>query len=355
MRAHTGYEVTYGEHMVLSSVCATCHTLTTDHAGPDFPEQSPYLEWRNSVFSYEDGLTEDSKSCQQCHMEDQGAMRVAHNPNGGDFPFLIDRPEVRGHRFVGGNAFMLELMADHAEELGVLAPPAALRDTAALTRRQLQERTATIAIEEASHDGEFLGFDVVVTNLTGHKLPTGYPGRRMWIEVTVTGGDGVFWSSGTVDAEGRLEGVDDAFAVPHRERVGPISRAPQVYELVAFDAEGAPTPLLTRMATRGKDNRLLPRGWRPDGPHHEETSPVAIGDDADFVGGSDRTFYSLPVAGQGELVTVRARLLYQSVPPHWVDDLRASKTPEAATFVKLYDARSASPEVLATAEVVVGD
>tara|TARA_R110002096_G_scaffold24453_12_gene77169 strand:- start:39722 stop:41326 length:1605 start_codon:yes stop_codon:yes gene_type:complete len=355
MRAHTGYEVTFGEHMVLSSVCATCHTLTTNHAGPDFPEQSPYLEWRNSIYSYEDGVTEDSQSCQQCHMEDQGEMRLAHNPNGGDFPFLTKRPEVRGHRFIGGNTFMLELMADHAEELGILAPPAALRDTADLTRQQLQNKTAKLSIEHASHDGEFLGFEVVAQNLTGHKLPTGYPGRRMWIEVTVSNAEGTFWSSGTVDDKGRIAGLDDAFDVPHRKRIGPLGSPVQVYELVALDKSGEPTALLTHMATRGKDNRLLPRGWKPDGPHHVETSPVGIGDDPNFVGGSDRTHYSLPVVDRGAVVTVRARLLYQSVPPHWVDDLRASKTDEAKAFVRFYDERSALPEVLATAEVLVGD
>ena len=148
MRMMTGYEVTYGEHMVLSSVCATCHTLSTEHGGASFPEQSPYLEWRNSVFSYEDGVTGESRSCQACHMPDQGPMRIAHNPGGRDFPFLDQRPEVRGHRFVGGNAFMLELMADHAEELGVLASPEALRETARATRRQLEHDTA-----RASHPG----------------------------------------------------------------------------------------------------------------------------------------------------------------------------------------------------------
>ena len=41
------------------------------------------------------------------------------------------------------------------------------------------------------------------------------------------------------------------------------------------------------MATRGKDNRLLPEGWRRDGPHAAQTMPVGIGNDFDFTGGGD--------------------------------------------------------------------
>jgi hypothetical protein len=355
MRVHTGYEVTYGEHMVLSSVCATCHTQTSHHGGEAFPEQSPYLEWRNSVYSYEDEVTEDSRSCQQCHMEDQDEMRIAHNPGGFDFGFIDERPEVRGHRFVGGNAFMLDLMADHAAELGILAPPGALRETAEQTRRQLARRTARLTLGEAKREGDLLGFSVRVENLTGHKLPTGYPGRRVWVEVVVEDQDGVVWSSGTVSEDGRIEGPKDAFAIPHRDRITPDAEGPQVYELVALDASGAPTSQLTRMAVRSKDNRLLPRGWRPDGPHVAETAPVGIGDDGDFIGGSDRTAYALEIPDADGPLTIRARLLFQAVPPHWVDDLRSSEAAEAVDFVRLYDSRSHAPEVLASHQLVLGD
>lgn len=357
----TGYEVTFGSHTVRSSVCATCHTLATHHAAPSaeggrgggaeasgvavFPEQSPYLEWRNSDFSYEDGVTAASRSCQACHMPDQGSMRIAHNPGGRDFPFVGERPEVRGHRFVGGNAFMLDLMADHAEELGIEAPAGALRETARATRRQLAEDTASLRIAELRREAGALLFSVDVENHAGHKLPTGYPGRRAWLEVVVNV-DGQRWfATGVADEDGRLAERGQAFTIAHRD----VIRSPgdvQVYELVALDADGAPTSLLTRMATRGKDNRLLPRGWRPDGPHIAETAPIGVGDDADFTGGRDRVRFELADAPPGS-VHVAARLLYQAVPPHWVDDLRHSETSEARRFVRLFDGRRHAPEVLA--------
>ena len=349
MRMHTGYEATFGRHTVQSTLCATCHTLTTHHAGSDFPEQSPYLEWRNSVYSYEDGMTDESRSCQACHMPDQGAMRIAHNPGGRDFPFLRERPEVRGHRFVGGNAFMLELMADQADELGILAPPAALRETARETRRQLAEDTATLAITGVRREEGALRFAVDLENRTGHKLPTGYPGRRAWLEVIVTVAGERWFATGVADGQGRLVPAAGAFEVPHRD----VIRAPgevQVYELVALDGEGAPTLLLTRMATRGKDNRLLPRGWRADGPHAAETSPLGIGADPDFTAGGDRVHFDLANLPAGS-VEVAARLLYQSVSPPWIDDLRESRAADAQRFLGLLDGRVPAPEVLGTETV----
>jgi hypothetical protein len=48
-------------------------------------------------------------------------------------------------------------------------------------------------------------------------------------------------------------------------------------------------------------------------------------------------------------VNITARLLYQAVPPHWVDDLRASQAPEALRFVELYDGAAPASEVLGVA------
>ena len=57
MQIHASYTPTHGAHVQSSALCATCHTLHTDHQGVRFPEQTPYLEWRNSDFTTEPAVT----------------------------------------------------------------------------------------------------------------------------------------------------------------------------------------------------------------------------------------------------------------------------------------------------------
>jgi hypothetical protein len=123
-----------------------------------------------------------------------------------------------------------------------------------------------------------------------------------------------------------------------------------VYELVASDPDGAPTTYLTRMVHKQKDNRLLPRGWRADGPHIADTAPVGTDGDADFTAGGDTVACRIPLpAGARGRVEVHATLHYQSVPPHWVDALRPVEVEAAQRFVRMYDAADKTPETVATA------
>src|SRR5215813_13720350 len=98
----------------LHDALPTCHTLTTEHQGVEFAEQTPYLEWRNSEFSDEAGASETSRTCQQCHMAATGATRIARNPMGRDFLIPV-RDGYAAHAFVGGNAFMLDLLRVHRD------------------------------------------------------------------------------------------------------------------------------------------------------------------------------------------------------------------------------------------------
>src|SRR4029453_8338748 len=87
--------------------------------------------------------------------------------------------------FIGGNAFMLRMLNRYRWELGIAARPEELDEAVRQTVRNLEDATAEIAVNGAALRGDVLGFDVVVRNLTGHKLPTGYPSRRVWLHVTV--------------------------------------------------------------------------------------------------------------------------------------------------------------------------
>jgi hypothetical protein len=194
---------------------------------------------------------------------------------------------------------------------------------------------------------------VRVTNLTGHKFPTGYPARRAWLRVQVRAGNQSLFVSGAVDAQGRIAGAEDERTLPHRDVIESAAQV-QVYECVPADAGGRPTTFLTRMAAMGKDNRLLPRGWRADAADAAAILPVGVQGDADFRGGEDVVRYAVPLPkDQGGSLTVVATLLYQSVPPAWVEPLRAVEAEEARTFVRLYDASGKTPETVAVTVSIV--
>lgn len=363
MTQHAAFTPEHAPHVQQSALCATCHTLHAGHAfhralpgkgdaaGSDangagtqtpFPEQTPYLEWRNSDFTTETPGAASPKSCQQCHMADLGTMRIARNPAGRDF-LIPARSPYRSHAIVGGNAFVLDLLAANAAELGVTAPPEALRKTALAARRLLADETVAVTIGELEREDGALSFSVRVANRTGHKFPSGYPSRRAWLRLQVRAGRDLLFETGRAGAGGRIEHVADDLAIPHRTAV----EAPEdvvVWELVAADPHGAPTTALTKMASRKKDNRLLPKGWSRSGPHAGETAPVGTDSDLDFTAGGDTVAVRVPLPAGTRPVTVWAWVHFQTVPPHWVDALRDVDAEECRAFVRMYDAADKTPE-----------
>lgn len=328
------------EHMRQSEVCATCHTLYTEAFGPagevigSLPEQMPYLEWRHSAFADGDG----GRSCQSCHMPDVESVPIAS---------VLGEPRERlaRHTFLGGNFFMLRMLNQFRAQLGVTAPPAELNAAAEATLRQLASDTAQISITRAAVAGGRLETDVAVRNLTGHKLPTGYPSRRVWLHLTVRDATGaVVFESGAVDSAGRIAGNDnDADARRVEPHYGEIRDANQVqiYESVMAGRDGTVTTGLLTATQYVKDNRLLPRGFDkakadPDVAVHGEALR-----DVDFSDSGDRVRYNVAVTGAGRY-TVEAELRYQPIAFRWADNLRGFSAPEPRRFVSYYDAMSAS-------------
>jgi len=327
MAVHSDYRATHGPHMRKSELCASCHTLSTGH----FPEQTPYFEWRNSAHA--------DATCQECHMAEIGPTRIARSPGGRDF-LIEPRQLVRAHAFVGGNAFMLRMLRENRDDLGVTAPDEALERIEKATKRMLSTRTARLEIVDLARGDSGVTFGVRVENLAGHKLPTGYPSRRVWLRVQVRQGRTLLFDSGGFDADGRLV----AKRTGHFREITSPDEA-QVYELRAADADGEPTTSLLRMEKRLLDNRLLPKGWKPGGPHAATTRPVGVEGDSDFEAGSDVVRYRVAAANPGA-VRVIAWLHYQSIPPHWVDELRGVDAAEARLFTELYDEADKTPETL---------
>ncbi|HON67499.1 MAG TPA: PQQ-dependent sugar dehydrogenase [Phycisphaerae bacterium] len=354
MQAASGFKPARGAHITESSLCASCHTLMTTclddqgHPAGEFPEQTPFLEWLHSDFGRGAGPT-----CQGCHMpEADGSVVISALPEKG----LPAHAPFRQHHFVGGNTFMLQLMRQNAAALGIVASDAELAATFERTLEQLQSRSADVSIAAAVVSEGVLSADVQVVNRAGHKLPTGYPARRAWLHMTVTDATGrVIFESGAADPRGAIIG-DDANAdplafEPHYDTINSADQV-QIYQAVMADHRGTVTHSLMRACAYLSDNRLLPAGFDKQSAPAEISVVGPAQADGDFTGGADRVRYEVAVAGATGPFTVRVELLYQSVPPVVIDDLRTIQTPEIARFVAMFDAADPTPVVLAAATAV---
>jgi hypothetical protein len=353
MRSSSTFQPAEDKKVIRSSeLCATCHTLLTkalDAQGQvvgELPEQVPYQEWLHSKYK-------DATSCQDCHMpkvlEDVPITSVLGEP----------RPGFSQHSFVGGNFFMQHLLNRHRNDLGVSAPPEDFNNAALRTIAHLQSEAARISVKRLEiHNGR-LEAEISIENLAGHKLPTAYPSRRVWLHVTVRDGLGkVLFESGALHPDGSIEGndndIDPSRFEPHYAE---ITRPDQVeiYEAIMADPAGrATTGLLTALRFI-KDNRLLPNGFDKRTADKDVAVHGEAETDLNFTGGGDTIRYSVAVGGGGAPFQVEAELWYQPIGYRWAMNLKPYDATEPKHFVAYYEAMASSSAVtLARATAVTG-
>ncbi len=360
----TGFRTRYAPHMNESKLCATCHTLSTNTldaegqaTGDLFHEQTPYLEWKNSIFSQEGAA---GRSCQGCHMPrvsvdgEELSTAVARSPMGRDFAIDPRSPYGR-HLFVGGNTLLPALLRENTAQLKPLASEAAFDALIERTKEQLQEQTASLSFSEPRWEEDLLRFEVQIENRTGHKLPTGYPSRRLWLQLQISDAEGTtLFESGGFNAEGQiLNGEGQPLlseraggpSLPHKDLIASADEV-AIWETICLDSEGRTTFVLLRAASYLKDNRLLPLGWRDDFGDLEMIRPIGVGDDGDFVGGADQVHFEIQIQPR-EALTITARLLYQSLSARYTAELFEFQTPEVASFKRLMEGADLRPVVVA--------
>ncbi len=329
-------------HISQSRLCASCHTVLV-HAldatgapiGDAIPEQTTYLEWRNSEFQDEaTPIGKRAMTCQGCHMprsEDElgvGApIATAFATRPPDAPV---RPGYRRHTLRGGNSYLLRQLAGAADWLGSTASARELAQTADATDTFLQSAAELTLVARKGRR-----VSVTIVNRTGHKLPTGYPTRRMWLRVIAfdRGDRPVFESGATRDGTilhgtQRIDGP--GVILPHRTEVSSPEHV-VIYEAVPVDAAGERTHLLLGTVKIAKDNRILPAGWRADHADAKRTRALGTDADRDFVPGRDSVLVRLPATAH----RVEVELLYQSIPPETIESYRATDSREAARFLQI--------------------
>lgn len=352
MQFFVDYTPMYSGHIASSELCATCHTVVVpilDEQGGsldgDFLEQAPYLEWLNSDHR-------DTAPCQRCHLPIVDAddtplsSPISKYPDG-----LASRQPFGQHTLVGGNAYMLGVLADNVEWTGSDVDGAELQAAAARSEEHLRG-AAELGVMSAALDGDELRVVVRVANKAGHKLPTAYPTRRVWIHFRAEDAAGqALLESGAFDAAGalvdgsgrRLDGLD--VVLPHRDEITSSDEV-QVYEAVAADISGSPSHLALGATHFIKDNRILPTGWSSSDQWIDWIAPVGVEGDDSFAAGEDRVTYRVP--GGAAVQRLVIELLYESVPPSTLEALSVVPAPAAVKFSQMAAARPPAPVVMAS-------
>ncbi len=250
----SGHTTAYSPLFEDSVLCAQCHDVSNtftsriDDDGSALSQPVPiertYSEWRASA--YADPASPSHKSCMDCHMERYtGVAATAGAPE----------RELRSHRLVGGNTMAPRMVAHLYQGDDVPASleniAADVEKTVAAARAQLEKAATLEALELIERDGA-QWLRVRITNLTGHKLPTGYAeGRRMFLSHDVRFPDGARGPrSGSID-----EGTWDFIAGEEPLRT---------YEILMSEGLAPQHSLHFALVDRlVKDNRIPPLGFSP--------------------------------------------------------------------------------------------
>jgi hypothetical protein len=353
MASFVGYDPIYGEHIEHAGLCAGCHTLITatadlngDLTGDHFVEQATYHEWVNSIYNT-DTDPEGGVSCQGCHVPRiNDAVVLSAN-----YLFLQGQSPFGMHHFAGANTFMLELLKNNSAQLGLTATAAQFDSTIARTDRMLKQNTILLEANMVSRDADTAYIDVKLTNIAGHRFPSGYPSRRAFIELEVLDGAGnTLFRSGGWDPSYEVIG-HDADWEPHHDVIRTPDQA-QIYEMVMGDVNGNKTTVLERAKEPLKDNRLVPIGFSTSHASYDTTRIVGVpASDTDFNhgpggvegSGTDITHYHVPMNGYTGMVTVRTKVWYQAAPPRWMEEMFDHSTPEIDLFRDMFQAADGSP------------
>jgi hypothetical protein len=191
----------------------------------------------------------------------------------------------------------------------------------------------------------------------GHKLPSGFPSRRVWVHLKVANANGnVIFESGGWNANGGIFGNDndlDAAAFePHYEIITAPEQV-QIYEAIMGDVDAAVTTTLLRGAVYLKDNRLLPAGFDEATVSDDIAVQGIAVQDPDFVGGGDQLVYQIEIGDAPGPFTVTAELLYQSIGYRWALNLDRFDAPEPQRFISYYENVSNIPTLISDVSVEV--
>lgn len=353
---NTTYSPTYSEHIKDSKLCGSCHTLITNPldldgvpTGGEFVEQAPLQEWQNSTYH------ETGTSCFTCHVpEIQDVVTISTMP-----PNLTGRTPFGKHHFAGGNVFMLRMFKTNIDELGITANETQFDSTINRTIKNLQLNTLDLSLVETERTDDTLFIELNLKNKAGHKLPTAYPSRRVFVELfTISENDDTIFHSGKFD--GNFSLINEDFPFEQHHQIINNENQVQIYEMVMGDVNGNYTTVLERSAIHLKDNRIPPVGFTKSHFSYDTIQIVgeALSDDnfnynAGVEGsGEDKVFFHIPINGNQQQLEVRVNVYYQTVNDKWLTEMFTYSSEEIDRFKSMYENADKSPVLLKSASIV---
>ncbi|MEJ2594614.1 MAG: T9SS type A sorting domain-containing protein [bacterium] len=347
----TGYTPVHGNHITSSALCGSCHTLIThsvdldgNPTGCTFVEQSIFQEWKNSQYP------ESGQTCQSCHIPRiHDTVKISSRP-----PWLDGRSPFGKHHLAGANVFMQTILQNNIVSLGITADVIHFDSTINRTAHLLTQESVALEVTEINRTTDTLFASISIENLAGHKLPTGFPSRRIFIEIVATNDDGdTLLHSGKLDEHYFLEGEDAEFEIHHQ--VIDSDEKVQIYEMVAGDVDGQVTTVLERAYSHLKDNRLPPAGFTSSHASYDTAAIAGLAlTDPDFNSldgeegsGSDHISVKIPAEGIQERIDITVRVYYQTVPPKWLEEMFSHSSAEIDTWKDLYYDADRQPILLA--------
>lgn len=337
MAAFTGFTPVYSEHVQQSELCATCHTLYTpfiDNEGAIagyFPEQTPYLEWKNSDFHT------DNTSCQDCHMvTHEVSTKISSRPG-----FIGPRTPIYGHEFLGANVFMTKILQNNKDLTNAQFTDTQFNEKL-VAHEEFMNSAIDLKIDATDNMGEIL-IELEVINNAGHKFPTGFPSREAWINLQVLDkGDNLVFESGKLLEDGSIQGEDSDYE-PHHDVIESENQV-QIYQAIMKDVDDKVTFTLLRGSSYIKDNRIPPKGFKKD--HTDYTDAAIVGEadkDPNFnkvssdASGSDLIRYNIPVENSLDNYKIIAKLYYRTISKKFADELFNHSTEKVNSFKAMYD------------------
>jgi len=445
-----GIKPKHDPYIKSARMCGSCHTINLPvvdwkpPAGRDNKAEGPrpvthssleqltYLEWLNSGYQNEFNGGPRAQTCQECHMRSSysnsdGSLEVPliqqpiaaveddrYPATEGMLP--PDKTHVRiresgfaRHQLQGLNVPLLEMFRQYMEKgyangANLLSNPILgvrqndymqvladnLPNALDAFVEQAANSTAEVTLAPVKVGAGKLTAEVLVTNKTGHRFPSGVGFRRGFIELRVVetsgGREKTVWCSGCTNELGVITDGDGGEPLPSElyekykpgqkpERSDypaqckgvvqqhyephfwgarfPVTRQnqAQIYEEIDLNADCAVTSSFIRRDFVIKDNRLLPFGWTESGPTGPDGRPVipkeflepthaeGVWNDPRYTDGSGTSLtryeVTLPAGVNPNNLSVRATLYYQSIPPHYLHD-RFTQAPDYPATRRLY-------------------